>query len=576
MNIVKPMNELFYNNVLDFKHKVKLFIKWNLLNDIRKCLLLNKTLNDYIDVENRININDTFIACCYQGHLEIAKDLYHIIDKTQQSPTIYNTSCKGFIQACHNNNQNIAEWLFLECSLFIPSSITNECINATFSKGNLNLTKWLYNLSSQIIINSNSLIIACRRGHKNVIEWLYNIKPNMDIWNNSCHMQTSFWSSCQHGHIELCKLLLKINQYITINDKHSFNYAVNSGNIELTSWLLNIKPEINISANNEENFRDACENGHLKMAKWLFETKPFINISAINNTDTYDTFSLCCMEGHFETAKWLFNLNINIGKDIDHIITDYQDNIHDIFSEICKKGNLELAQWFITINPRINFNKNISYTFSETCAKGNLELAKWLLTLTSEIDISISDDFAFRSACDNQDIIMAKWLYSIKPTINVRACDEYAFRASCYHTNFEFIYWLYSINPSINIRANNDEAFKYTCETVYTKYDYDKIEIVNWFISKCPSRYSVTIEKGKIIDYEISHKLYYELEEIDKNSLSTTDNLCCICSINEINVQTNCKHNYCSECLTEWTNRKPTCPYCREELTRYYKIVNQS
>ena len=42
----------------------------------------------------------------------------------------------------------------------------------------------------------------------------------------------------------------------------------------VAQWLLEIKPDIHISAENECAFRWACRNGHLSVARWLVELKP--------------------------------------------------------------------------------------------------------------------------------------------------------------------------------------------------------------------------------------------------------------------------------------------------------------
>lgn len=53
--------------------------------------------------------------------------------------------------------------------------------------------------------------------------------------------------------------------------------------MHIAKWLLEIKPNINISVENEFAFKFACSNGHLNIAKWLLEIKPTININSCSN-----------------------------------------------------------------------------------------------------------------------------------------------------------------------------------------------------------------------------------------------------------------------------------------------------
>ena len=48
------------------------------------------------------------------------------------------------------------------------------------------------------------------------------------------------------------------------------------GHLKVAKWLLEVKPDINISADNESAFRNVCQEGHLEIAKWLLKVKPDI------------------------------------------------------------------------------------------------------------------------------------------------------------------------------------------------------------------------------------------------------------------------------------------------------------
>ena len=68
--------------------------------------------------------------------------------------------------------------------------------------------------------------------------------------------------------------------------------------------MLQVKPNINISAENEDAFCMACENCHLDVCQWLLQQKPTINISAYNEL----AFREACINVHLHIAQWLQSL----------------------------------------------------------------------------------------------------------------------------------------------------------------------------------------------------------------------------------------------------------------------------
>ena len=60
--------------------------------------------------------------------------------------------------------------------------------------------------------------------------------------------------------------------------------------------------------------------------------------------------------------------------------------------------------------------------------------------------------------------------------------------------------------------------------------------------------------------------------KISLNDIDLDNRNCPIC-FEEVNIQTECKHNYCEHCLSNHLNNKKNCPLCRQSLKNFYAIV---
>lgn len=43
---------------------------------------------------------------------------------------------------------------------------------------------------------------------------------------------------------------------------------------------------------------------------------------------------------------------------------------------------------------------------------------------------------------------------------------------------------------------------------------------------------------------------------------------CCICLEEKTLIETKCKHKFCNNCITDWTNKKNNCPLCRKSINQ--------
>ena len=209
---------------------------------------------------------------------------------------------------------------------------------------------------------NRAFLDLCKKGNLEEIKKFYFNSPtiNIFIFADSYY---AFLISCEYGHLDVAKWLLKVKPdiNISVNNECAFRYACVNGHLEVAKWLLKIKPDINISANNEFAFIHSCEYGHLEIAKWLLEVKPDINISAKNDL----VFQIVCQEGYLDVAKWLLEVKPDI-------------NIYNIIEDYC---NDEIKKWLKSLK---NCNNNNNY-FKETIEIDNEQDCSCSICITDKI-----------------------------------------------------------------------------------------------------------------------------------------------------------------------------------------------
>ena len=266
--------------------------------------------------------SNLFISQCEFGHFDTVKLIYECYPDVIKYNWAMKWSCMaGFIE--------IAKWLFEKRSDY-PIHVWEYAFMFSCYYGKLEIVKWIYSVKPEININAdcgdndfdgfensdvNGFTMACTSGKLDVAKWLLEIDPIKTL--SGIDEFDTFALVCKEKKYEndiagesydpqpILKWLLEIKPDINISQKSemAFYYACVYENLDTAKWLLEIKPDINISIDDELIFRKSSQNSQI--IKWLLEIKPDINIEA----NSHDAFKNAC-EGHdMEAVKFLISLN---------------------------------------------------------------------------------------------------------------------------------------------------------------------------------------------------------------------------------------------------------------------------
>ena len=141
------------------------------------------------------------------------------------------------------------------------------------------------------------------------------------------------------------------------------------------------------------------------------------------------------------------------------------------------------------------------------------------------------------------------------------------FRAAVHNGHLHIVKWLLEINPTLNISVDDDYIFRFACDNY-------QVELVQ-LLRTINRNYNYIIINSRII-YTIKKPiktLPMHSDIIQIICLEEEYKECIICKHRTINLQTNCKHNFCTECISEWYGLHQSCPYCRANINTCNTIV---
>lgn len=262
-------------------------------------------------------------------------------------------------------------------------------------------------------------------------------------------------------------------------------------------------------------------------------------------------FAEACRFGNLEMAQWLHS----IGMDVSYKKSE--------FNYACQNGHLEVAQWLYSSKPYIYLLEDFNKAFIYSCMYGYYDVAEWLYSLKPDIKINFEEYSLHGNICQRGYLDIAKLVFKVKPELFTRQFN-YGFRVACGNGHVEFAKWLLTVCTDRDL-GSFDCVFEKTCKKGY-------LEISQILCSLNP-KYTIVIQDNKIVSYNIFKFCINSSLKIQLKSIDLENKTCPICYETQVNIQTNCKHNFCKDCISKYCELNNCyCPYCRIRLTDFYLI----
>lgn len=293
-------------------------VSWILANDI-----LNDKLNSY-------QIHHCFQAACFNGHLDVVKEL----DKNNKIRFDLN---EGISCAIENEHENVIQYLFDS-----RKNILHPLVKGAFDAGNVKIIKRVFNDPSVIQLNQNNPRL--NEGIIMIDQFGFELKKLV-------------MAAFSDNNLELVKFLLNdesipsvtiksINFIGILNSKNDFQNGTSYRQIqpEMYFYVLQYCDEKNIEIPKkilDKLFFKACEDNYLPMAKYLLlhpNPDKRVDISADEDTGLLKA----CHRGHMEMVKYLL-ISPELKK---HANIDAQDNSPLLYA--AQEGHLELVDYLTT------------------------------------------------------------------------------------------------------------------------------------------------------------------------------------------------------------------------------------
>lgn len=222
------------------------------------------------------------------------------------------------------------------------------------------------------------LLKAIEKNQPKTVEYLISPPPKGCGVDPTIKNNTALKSACEHGHLELVKMLLqdkRVNP--SANNNEALNSAISADCLKIVELFLKDK-RIQI---NHSVIIIALHSYNDKIVKMLLKNCK-INLSDDNNY----IIKYAASENLIETVKFLLEKS-----EVDPTVEDNYP-----FRMACRKGRLEVVKILLQ-DPRIDPSADDNYAFRWSSRYGHIEIVK-LLLMDKRVDPSAGDNHALRMA----------------------------------------------------------------------------------------------------------------------------------------------------------------------------------
>lgn len=362
-------------------------------------------------------------------------------------------------------------------------------------------------------------------------------------------------------------------EYDVFDPMDGFATACKNGKLKelmtiFQSALYNVSRE-KLQIHLKRGFLMACIYNHSKIIHWIKNTTP-ITCHNFRREITYG-FYRACMNGSksFTVIKLLYTMASEDVELIDNLLTTPFLKNQTAIIKVCMCGWVEggdILDWINKTSPNtlINFVNNLrSDVINGICETNNLVLESigYMCRAHTHIRNNLKaklECVCFLTLCEKGAVDVLKFLHNYKVWHeNQRYMDGHqGLEMACKLGKIETAKWLYGtyVNYlSSTERTNNLKQ----CWQVAKENKQHMVQA--WLKEIYPTIDHVSLRMPK-------EKVFIEQAQ-----------LCAICHDIKSDVITECKHQFCKECMTNWWNRGDkqsiSCPCCRTSVSYVRRLV---
>ena len=154
----------------------------------------------------------------------------------------------------------------------------------TYKGGNIEMIKFLIDLSKELMIDINRFNDACTNGQTEIVKLMIQSSKeyNIDLNEIDEYGKTGFMKACLNGRTEMVKIL--------INSSREFGIDLNARSINSSK-----RTDERTIGDRKTGFIYACINSHIEAVKWMIENREEFGID-IRRKDLKNRTALDCVK----------------------------------------------------------------------------------------------------------------------------------------------------------------------------------------------------------------------------------------------------------------------------------------